>query len=111
MIGSLASGANAFLVAKNGTKKIIPLLLIKSSPVDRFQSLRCLNNHINLPYMMGSLTSDPIMWGRSLWLLINFKHQNLSTGEDFFLSSGIIFLVPFWATKETLAPLANDPIM
>merc|ERR1711867_271883 len=31
MIGSFASGANASLVAKNGTKKIIPLLLIKLS--------------------------------------------------------------------------------
>ena len=57
MIGSLASGANTSLVAKNGTKKIIPLLSIKSSPVDRFQSLRCLNDHIDLPYMMGWLAS------------------------------------------------------
>ena len=55
MIGSFASGANVSLVAKNGTKKIIPLLSIKSSPVDRFQSLRCLNYHIDLPYMMGLL--------------------------------------------------------
>ena len=31
MIGSLASGANASFVAKNGTKKNIPLLWIKSS--------------------------------------------------------------------------------
>ena len=31
MIGSFASGANVSLVAKNGTKKIIPLLSIKSS--------------------------------------------------------------------------------
>ena len=37
--------------------KIIPLLSIKSSPVNRFQSLRCLNDHINLPYTMGSLAS------------------------------------------------------
>jgi len=57
MTGSFASGTNAFLVAKNWTKKIILLLLIKSIPVDRFQCLRCLNNRINLPYMMGSLTS------------------------------------------------------
>ena len=35
----------------------------------------------------------------------------MSTGDDFIASSGIIFLVPFLATKETLAPLANDPIM
>ncbi len=31
MIGSFASGANVSLVAKNGTKEIIPLLWIKSS--------------------------------------------------------------------------------
>ena len=31
MIGSFASGVNVSLVAKNGTKKIIPLLRIKSS--------------------------------------------------------------------------------
>ena len=30
MIGSFESGANVSLVAKNGTKKIIPLLSIKS---------------------------------------------------------------------------------
>ena len=30
-MGSLASGANVSLVAKNGTKKIIPLLGIKPS--------------------------------------------------------------------------------
>ena len=36
---------------------------------------------------------------------------SLSTSDDFIDSSGIIFLVPFLATKETLAPLANDPIM
>ena len=35
----------------------------------------------------------------------------MSTGDDFIVSSGIIFLVPFLATKETLVPLANDPIM
>ena len=31
MIGSFASGANVSLVAKNGTKKIIPLMWIKPS--------------------------------------------------------------------------------
>ena len=34
MIESFASGPNVSMVAKNGTKKIIPLLSIKSSPVD-----------------------------------------------------------------------------
>ena len=35
MIGSFASGTNVSVVAKNGTKQIIPLLAIKSSPVDK----------------------------------------------------------------------------
>ena len=35
----------------------------------------------------------------------------MSTGDDFIASSGINFLVPFLATKEALALLANDPIM
>ena len=54
MIESYTSGANASLVAINGTKEIIPLLSIKSSPVNRFKSLRCLNDRIDLPYMIGS---------------------------------------------------------
>ena len=57
IIGSFASGATASLVAKNVTKKIILLLSIKSSPVDGFQSLRCLNNHIKVPDMIGSFAS------------------------------------------------------
>ena len=57
MIGSFASGTNVSLVAKNGTKKNIPLLSIKSSPVDRIQSLRCLNDCINLPNMIESFAS------------------------------------------------------
>ena len=52
-----SSGANISFVAKNGTKKIIPLLSIKSTPVDRFQSLRCLNDRIDLPDMIGTLSS------------------------------------------------------
>ena len=35
MIGSFASGSNVSLVDKNGTKKIIPLMSMKSSPVDK----------------------------------------------------------------------------
>ena len=57
MIGSFASGTNVSSVAKNGTKKIIPLLPIKSALVDGFQSLRCLNDRIDLPYIMESLAS------------------------------------------------------
>ena len=36
---------------------------------------------------------------------------SLFTSDDFIGSSGIIFLVPFSATKEILAPLANDPFI
>ena len=35
----------------------------------------------------------------------------MSNGNDFIYSSGIICLVPFLATKEAVALLANDPIM
>ena len=40
---------------------------------------------------------------------ISLRHE--STGDDFIDSCGIIFLVLFLATKETLGPLANDPNM
>ena len=73
--------ANASLVAKNVTKKIIPLLWIKSSQV------------------YSSLQSYKIEIG------------NLSFLDDFIHNSGIIFLVPFLATKETLAPPENNLIM
>ena len=57
------------------------------------------------------LANDPIMLGTLIQSFRHLKHQNLSTGDDFIHSSGIIFLVPFLATKEAVAPLANDPIM
>ena len=41
----------------------------------------------------------------------HLKHQNLSTGDDFIHSSGIIFLVTFLANREAVTPLANNPIM
>ena len=37
--------------------------------------------------------------------------RHVSTDDDFIYSSGIIFLVPFLATMEAVALLANDPIM
>ena len=54
MIRSFASSATSSMVAKNGTTKIIPLLYIKSPPVDRFWCFRYLNNHIDLPDMIDS---------------------------------------------------------
>ena len=60
---------------------------------------------------MALLANDLIMSCTLIQSFRHLKHQNLSTGDDFINSSGIIFLVPFLATKETLVPHANDPIM
>ena len=51
------------------------------------------------------------MSGRLIQLFRPLKHKNPSTGDDFINSSGIIFLVPILANKETLAPLAPGPII
>ena len=51
MIGSIASGATASLVAKNVTKKLSQLF------EDRFWCSRCLSNHIEVPNMIGSIAS------------------------------------------------------
>ena len=43
-----------------------------------------------------------------------FRHletTSMSICDDFIYNSRILFLVPFLATKEALAPLPNDPIM
>ena len=54
MIGSLASGATASLVAKNGTKQL-------SQPFeDRFLCLRYLNDCIEVADMIGSFASGAI---------------------------------------------------
>ena len=116
---------------KNGTKKVIKLLQIKSSQVDRFWCLSCLNNRIEVSDMIRSFASGttaslvaknstppdnsyndpyiPIFVLRPSFR--HRKHQNLSTCDDFIHSSGMIFLVPFLATREAVAPLANIPIM
>ena len=60
---------------------------------------------------MAPLANDPIMSGTSIRSFRHLKHQNLSTGDDFIYSSGIIFLVPFMATRDDVAPLTNDLIM
>ena len=53
MKGSFASGANAYLVVKI----FLDYCRYKSSPVDRFWCLRCLNNRIKVPDIAGSFTS------------------------------------------------------
>ena len=60
---------------------------------------------------MALLAKDLIMSGTSIRSFRHLKHQNLSTGDDFIYSSGIILLFPFLATREAVALLANDPIM
>ena len=60
MMGPGAIGANVSLLAIIVTKKMIPLLLIKSSPVDGFLCLRGLNDHIDLPDMIRLLASGAI---------------------------------------------------
>ena len=85
MIGSFASGANVSLVAKNGTKKIIPLVWTKPSPVDRFWCLRCLNNCIDLPYMIGSFAS-----GTKDSLVAKNGTKKYSTTVDKIITSGQI---------------------
>ena len=60
---------------------------------------------------MSLLANDPIMLGKLIQSFRHLKHQNLSTGDDFIYSSGIIFLVPFLATREEVVPLVSDPIM
>ena len=47
LTGSFLSGTTASLVSKNRTKTIIPLLWVKSSLVDRFWYLRCLNSGLD----------------------------------------------------------------
>ena len=56
------------------------------------------------------LNQNSHFWGGLFYETFWFEAY-FSTGDDFIASSEIIFLVPFLATKETLAPLANDPIM
>ena len=57
------------------------------------------------------LANEPIISGRSIWLFTHIKNKNLSTGDDFIHSSGIIISGKFFATSEVVAPLANDAII
>ena len=56
MIGSFISGANVSLVAKNGTKKIIPLLWIKSSKKPQIKKF-----HKTNPPKVAILISNTIL--------------------------------------------------
>ena len=74
MIGTFASGAKASLVAKNCIKKIIPLSLIKSSPVDGFWRLKCLYDRINQPNMIGLFAC-----GANASLVAKIRTKNIAT--------------------------------
>ena len=54
---------------------------------------------------MVPLKNNLIISGRSRQLFRHLELQNLSTGEDFILSSGIIFLVPLFTTMGVAALL------
>ena len=56
MIGPFASGANVSLVAKNGTKKIIPILWIKSSKKPQIKKF-----HKTDPPKLGNLIQKTIL--------------------------------------------------
>ena len=62
MMRFFVGGALTPLVVEIWTKQpkveIIPLSLIKSSPVDKFWHLKCLYDHINQPDMIGLFTSS-----------------------------------------------------
>ena len=57
------------------------------------------------------LANDTIMSGRLRQSFRHLKHQNLSTGDDFFHNNSIILLVQFLAIKKALVQLTNDPIL
>ena len=54
---------------------------------------------------MALLQNDPIMLTTSIRLFRHLEHENRSSNSLY------IYLVPFLATMEAVAALANDPIM
>ena len=86
--------------------KICPLVMILSTVVDYFFS--SISGH---PEVVALIKNDPITSETLIRSYTHPKHQNLSTSDDFVHTSGIIFLVPFLATREVVALHANDLIM
>ena len=82
MIRSLASGANISLVDKNGTKKIIPLLWIKSSKKPQIKKFY-LVLFLAIKEALAPLASDLIMSERLIQSFRHLKCQNLSISSDF----------------------------
>ena len=61
---------------------------------------------------VAPLANDPIMLRRPIRSFRDLEHQNPPIISDSGDSVNVAkSLVPILATKETLAPLANDPIM
>ena len=81
MIGSLTSGTNASLGAKNETKIVFPILLIELSPVDRCLSLRCLNDRIALYNMIELPACGTTNYLVAIIRTKNY-HSNLKTHFD-----------------------------
>ena len=50
--------------------------------------------------LVAPLARDPIISVRSIWSISHLKCQKIFTGDDFFHSSEIIFLVPFWPPRR-----------
>ena len=125
MIRPSPSGANASLVAKIGTKIIILLPLIKSSPVDWFSCLRCLNDCIDLPDMIGLLASGAtnclvakigtkdIATSCRVHFNSNAEGLRLPAFELSYLYTYIVArsLVQILATKKFVPPFPSNPIM
>ena len=91
--------------------KIWPLLSIKSSPVDRFQRLRCLNDHIDLPDMIGSFANGAIAF-----IVAKNQTKNLSqlfkdlqgSNSEFKLVTPNLFLGPYQDYFGTILGLFWD---
>ena len=60
---------------------------------------------------MASLENDPIMFMKSILLLMHIEQQNLSPCDDFIHCMGVMFLVKFWATREAVVSPAIYSIM
>ena len=71
--------------------KIHPLFQILLTEQDVARSLVLI---LATKEALAPLANDPFMLGGLIRLYRHLKQQNLSTGDDFINSSGIIFLVP-----------------
>ena len=85
-------------------KKINPLLWIKSSPVNIFWCLRCLNNDIDLPYMR-----EPFASSATTSLVAKQELQNYFTTVDEIITTRHILV--FVISKQTYKSSQHDRII